>query len=77
VSAEHDAVELEAKIGRIEEAVKTINKHHNLGDAVYDVRSHAAESMPDGDGSTWDHPDVKAYSDAVSALQKELPEAFK
>jgi hypothetical protein len=65
------------RLERIEAAIKTINKHHNLGDAVYAVRDKAAESMPDGDGSTWDHPDVKAYSDAVTALQKELPEAFK
>lgn len=51
-------------------AIRTVNKHHNLGDAVYDVRSSAAEKMPDGNESSWNHPDVTEYSQAVLTLTR-------
>lgn len=68
------------RLERIEAAIKTINTHHNLGDAVYDVRERHGGDKVKGrqfKGNSWEHPTVKAYSDAVGVLQKEFPEAFK
>jgi hypothetical protein len=52
------------------EAIRIINKHHNLGDAVYAVRERAAgDSSYKGD--SWRHPNVTAYSDVVKVLHEE------
>jgi len=56
------------------EALRTINRLHNLGDAIYDVRERADYmDRPSGE-SSWDHPDVKAYSDAVEVVDRYLKE---
>jgi hypothetical protein len=56
------------------EALRTINRLHNLGDAVCDVRECADFSDRPEDENSWDHPDVKAYSDAVEVVDRYLKE---
>ena len=56
----------------IREAAKTLDRLH-VGDYVYNVRTRAAEDAA-FIGNTWDHPDVKAWSDAsvlLGAIAKE------
>lgn len=60
-----------SNIDRVIAAIRTIHKHHNLGDAAYAVRDHAAGLMKDGDGTAWQHPFVTEYSAAVQALHEE------
>lgn len=64
-------------IEKLASAIRTINKLHDLGDAVYDVRGRVGEDFPEYTGNSWDHPTVKEYNDAVQTLRAELPEAFK
>ena len=53
-------------------AVREVNRLHNLGDAIYDVRSRVdLSSLPAG-FSSWDHVDVVAYSKAVDVINKAL-----
>jgi len=52
------------------EAMRTVNTVNNLGDAIYAVRDSADFSNFDGD--SWDHPDVKAYGDAVKVITEYL-----
>lgn len=58
-----------AEVEAIEKAAKDLTRM-SLGDGVYRIRdSHEVLSTtPDGQ-STWDHPDVKAWSDASVLLQ--------
>lgn len=72
MSAEHDAVELEVQLGKIIDAVRVINQHHNLGDAVYNVRESVISRDPAYQGDTWHHPIVNAYSDAVKTLGEQI-----
>lgn len=53
------------------EALRTINRLHNLGDQVYAVRRNAVENglVPDGMNS-WEAPQVIEYSDAVALVEK-------
>lgn len=52
------------------EALKTINRIRDFGDAIYDVRERAdMTDRPEGE-SSWDHPDVKKYSGAVEVVKK-------
>lgn len=60
------------KLERIIAAIRTINQHNNLGDAVYMVRDHAVETDPGYTGDSWHHPSVTAYSDAVQTLAQEI-----
>ena len=57
------------EIEAIERAAKDLTRLH-LGDGVYDVRDSAKvmAETPDG-GNTWNHPDVKAWSDAATLLE--------
>lgn len=41
----------------------------SLGDWIYDVRSRASESGDGFEGNSWDHPRVKAFSDAVGVIE--------
>lgn len=66
-----EVAEALAKLQRVTDAIRTIDKHHNLGDAIYDVRSRAVETMPDGPSNSWEHPNVTAYSAACEALRNE------
>lgn len=54
-------------------ALKTLLRE-NLGDWIYDVRSRTAD---DGDfeGNSWDHPRVKAFSDAVIIIARAVSDA--
>lgn len=54
------------------DAIKEVDRLHNLGDAIYDVRSRIAESGEKYTGSSWDHPDVEAYSAAVTVIRKAI-----
>jgi hypothetical protein len=53
------------EVENIERVAKDLTRL-NLGDCVYDVRSsdRVLTETPRG-GNTWDHPDVKAWSDAA------------
>ncbi len=44
------------------------------GDWVYDVRERAG-SDPDCPPNSWDHPRVKAYSDAIQTIEKAVQAA--
>lgn len=47
--------------------IQTVNHYHNLGDAIYDVRSrHGSDDGFEGD--SWQHPKVIAYGKAVEEL---------
>lgn len=51
-----------------------LNKEH-LEDYVYHVRDAAAEDpRPSGCTNSWDHPRVKAFTDACERLKWELAE---
>lgn len=54
------------------QALATVNRLHNLGDAIYDVRRYASENDSEYTGSSWEHPDVLAYSAAVKVLNAAL-----
>lgn len=49
----------------------------NLGDWIYDVRESAAGSGDGFEGSSWDHPRVKAFSDAVALIERIVKEYAK
>jgi hypothetical protein len=51
-------------------AIKTVNKYHPLGDAIYSVRDRA--DMITFEGNSWEHPDVKAYSEAWTVIDNHL-----
>lgn len=59
-------------IERVVEAIRTINRLHDLGDAVYDVRN-SEENIKSltGDQSSWHGKPVTEYSDAVAVLREE------
>lgn len=70
----HDAgitAEALAEVEAIEKAAKDMTRLH-AGDFVYSVREYShVMSSP---GESWEHPDVKAWSDAavlLSAIAKE------
>ncbi len=57
------------------QALLTIDRLQNFGDATYRVRDRAVENDPNFEGNSWDHPDVQAYSDAVQVVKSWLPTA--
>lgn len=65
-------VVLTNKVERIVVAIRTINQHHNLGDAIYSVRARALEHDPGYKGESWQHPMVSAYNDAVQTVEREI-----
>lgn len=46
------------------DAVRTVNRIHNLGDAIYTVREREAQG--------WDGPQVTEYGNAVNTINKHL-----
>lgn len=58
-----------AEVKAIEGAAKTLTRLH-LGDYTTDIRDReqVMRETPEGQ-STWDHPDVKAWSDASTVMQ--------
>lgn len=72
VKADYEIVD--ERTARIEKAIATIDRLHSLGDAIYDVRNRHGGDTVDGvpfTGSSWEHPIVGEYSDAVKVLQDE------
>jgi hypothetical protein len=64
------------KYNELLEAVRTVDELHNLDDAIYDVRARLLE-IEDEEGSTfegssWDHPRVLRYSEAVGVIRGHL-----
>lgn len=53
-------------------ALHTINEIHGLGDAIYEVREGIDWQAEPFSGSSWDHPRVKRYSDAVDVVERAL-----
>ena len=51
-------------------AICVVNKHHNLGDAIYDVRARIYDDDPDYKGDSWEHPNVVEYSHAIEVVEK-------
>jgi hypothetical protein len=64
------AEEALAQWERVEQAARDLTRLH-LGDYTDDVRrgSKVLSETPNG-GNTWDHPDVKAWSDAAQVLEQ-------
>lgn len=57
----------------LEEVVAEIDDMSNLGDRIYSVMDRAVEKAPQFEGSAWELPEVKRYSDLcmrVSAFLK-------
>lgn len=46
------------------EAVRTVNRLHNLGDAIYAVRERELQG--------WDGPEVTEFGNAVAIVKKHL-----
>lgn len=65
-----------AQMATLERAAKDLTRLH-LGDGVYDVahRDHVIAAMTDDPASQWNHPDVKAWSDAAQLLATIATEA--
>lgn len=62
------------RLQRVLAAIRTVNELHDLGDAIYDVRSRYGSDNVDGQpftGNSWDHPVVTRYNDAVNVLREE------
>lgn len=53
-------------------AIRTINQHHNLGDAIYDVRERVTSRDPAYKGDSWQHPTVTEYSKALDTVAEEI-----
>jgi len=51
------------------EAIKTIDRLHNLDDAAYAVRDYAIGEEDGWDEDNWDHPDVQEYAEALDKLR--------
>ena len=53
----------------LQEAVDTLLRFH-IGDMVYDIRERVDHSELEDGQSSWDHPDVIAWSKAVTTLER-------
>ena len=49
-------------------AIKILVEEEHIGDFVYNVRERALDDS-NYKGNSWDHPRVKRFSDAVTALE--------
>lgn len=56
----------------LREAIKALIEEYHLADYAYDVRGRAVGSQDGFEGNSWDHPKVKRFSEAVSALEDSL-----
>lgn len=63
----------EAKLARVTDAIRTINKLHNLGDACYAVRESEFSMGQQGEYNcdSWSTPAMKQYGDALDVLKSE------
>lgn len=72
--AEEARVEAMAELEKIEKSAKDLSRM-SVGDFTYSIRGRAAGDAAFS-GNTWEHPDVKAWSDAstlVDAIAKDAP----
>jgi hypothetical protein len=60
------------RLASLHDAIRVLIHEEHIGDYVYQVRERAL-SDPSFSGSTWDHPRVKKFSDAVKRLADEVP----
>ena len=56
------------------EAIRVLVVDAHIEDFIYTVRECAMGEHDGYEGSSWDHPRVKRFSDAVSRLKNELRE---
>lgn len=56
------------------QALRDLHNIHDLEDAVYSVREEIDWEAEPFDGSSWDHPRVKKYSEAVETILQALEE---
>lgn len=61
-----------AELAAIEQAAKDLDRLH-IGDFVYSVREY--DHIVSAPGESWQHPDVKAWSDAAVLLANIAKEA--
>lgn len=52
----------------LREAIRVLVEEEHIGDFVYNVRERTYEDTS-YKGNSWDHPRVKRFSDAVTALE--------
>jgi hypothetical protein len=57
----------------LRQAIHVLVKEEFLGDWVYNIRERTF-SDTDYNGSSWDHPRVKRFSEAVKVLEDYLDE---
>lgn len=70
-----DYINATADLESIEQVARDLTRLH-LGDYVYRVRdSHKVLAETPRDGDTWEHPDVKAWSDAAEMLAEVAKES--
>jgi len=50
-------------------AIKSLLEEFHIEDYIYNVRARAAESGDKFEGSSWDHPKVKKFSDILTTLR--------
>lgn len=58
----------------LKEAIKVLVNEEHLGDFIYNIRDRVNSSGERFEGSSWDHPRVKRFSDAVKALEDYIKE---
>lgn len=69
-----EETEARAELAAIEQAAKDLDRL-GVGDGVYDVRGAVDSEWAKSGKNTWDHPDVKAWSDASVLLESIAEEA--
>lgn len=53
----------------LKEAIDYFFDEFHLEDKFYDVKDRVFDIDPTYEGSAWDHPSMKRFSDAINALQ--------
>lgn len=56
----------------LQEALKVLIEEEHTGDFVYTIRDRAGEMADGFKGSSWDHPRVTRWSEAVERLTQEM-----
>lgn len=56
----------------LKDALKVVLRDEHLCDYIYHVREAAVGSGDGFEGSSWDHPRVLKFSEAVTRLEEEL-----
>lgn len=61
----------------VAEAMQVVLYDEFLGDSVYSVRDQAVGFDPTWEGSSWDHPRVMRFTEAVTVLEAAFPKIEK